>query len=202
MRQGRFIVLEGPDKSGKSTQAALLVRALKREGRRVVHTREPGGTRFAEAIRRVVLDPAHRVAPLAELLLYEAARAQHTAEKVVPALERGDIVLCERYTMATLAYQGHGRGLPMPLIRRLNAIATGGLTPDLTVVLDLDEAGSRGRPRRHADRLEREPSTFRARVRAGYRKLARGPRAALVDGGRGVDEVHAEIMRRVRKVLA
>lgn len=191
---GAFIVLEGPDKSGKSTQATLLAKALRRRGRTVVHTREPGGTRFAESVRRLVLSPSYRVAPLAELLLYEAARAQHVSEKVAPALKEGKMVLCERYTMATLAYQGYGRGLPLPLIRTLNRIATGGLEPDLTVLLDVPEAAFASRPRRGTDRLELESAAFRRRVRNGYRRLARGARAALVDGTRSVEAVHAELL--------
>ena len=199
--RGRFIVLEGPDKSGKSTQAQLLLRTLRREGFDVLHTREPGGTRFAESIRRLVLSPSYRVTPLAELLLYEAARAQHTFELVRPALKAGRIVLCERYTMATLAYQGYGRGLPLPLVRRLNAVATGGLRPDLTLVLDLPEAAFESRRRAVHDRLERESIDFRRRVREGYRRLSRSPRTRLISGLRGVDEVHREILAVVRRAL-
>lgn len=200
-REGRFIVLEGPDKSGKSTQAALLARALRREGRPVVHTREPGGTRFAEAIRGVLLDPRHQVAPLAELLLYEAARAQHTEERLRPALRRGATVVCERYTMATLVYQGRARGLPLRLVRALNKTATRGLRPDLTVVLDVPDREFRRRdPSRRRDRLERESAAFRAKVRAGYRRLARlEPRTVLIDGTSPADAVHAEVLRLARR---
>ncbi|MEK7656569.1 MAG: dTMP kinase, partial [Elusimicrobiota bacterium] len=102
-RRGRFIVLEGPDKSGKSTHAALLMDALHGRGLRALHTREPGGTFFAEAIRTILLDPRNKVHPLSELLLYEAARAQHTQEILLPALRAGKVVVCERYTLATLA---------------------------------------------------------------------------------------------------
>ncbi|MBI4349727.1 MAG: dTMP kinase [Elusimicrobia bacterium] len=201
-RPGTFIVLEGPDRSGKSTQAALLVKALREAGLPVVHTREPGGTRFAEAIRRVVLDPAHEVVPLAELLLYEASRAQHTDEVLRPALARGTAVVCERYTLATLAYQGAGRGLPFPLIRRLNRIATGGLNPDLTVVLDVPDREFHRRSLGTADRLERESRRFRDRVREGYRRFAQSePRTALVDATRSVPEVHAAIWERVERLL-
>ncbi len=201
-RSGRFIVLEGPDRSGKSTQAALLVKALRGRGLPVVHTREPGGTSFAEAIRRVVLDPAHTVQPVAELLLYEAARAQHTEELLRPALEKGASVVCERYTLATLAYQGAGRGLDVALIRRLNRIATGGLVPDLTVVLDVPDREFHKRQIGPADRLELESRDFRGRVRAGYRRFAKSePKTALVDATRTVDLVHAAIWERVERVL-
>lgn len=199
--KGIFIVLEGPDKSGKSTQARLLAEALLRRGRRVIHTREPGGTAFAEAIRSLLLDPGHRIQPLAELLLYEAARAQHTEEILRPALAAGKVVVCERYTLATLAYQGHGRGLPLPLTRTLNRIATGGLRPDLTVVLDVPDSAFRRRdPTRAHDRLERAPAAFRRRVRAGYRTLARSePRTRLLDGSRSPSDVHRDILALVLK---
>ncbi len=200
--KGRFIVLEGPDKSGKSTQAELLVKRLKRLKIPVVHTREPGGTTFAESIRRILLDPRHRVDPVAELLLYEAARAQHTAHKLRPALEAGQTVLCERYTLATLAYQGYARKIPLKLVRQLNAIATGGLKPDLTIVLDIPESEFGSRHRAHHDRLEQENSAFRRRVREGYRALANGnPRIALLNGRRPADELHEDIFRRVERLL-
>lgn len=200
--RGRFIVLEGPDKSGKSTQAAMLVKRLQRLKVPVVHTREPGGTTFAESIRRILLDPKHQVDPVAEILLYEAARAQHTAHKLRPALAEGRFVLCERYTLATLAYQGYARKIPLPLVRRLNAIATGNLKPDLTIVLDIPESEFGSRHRRHHDRLEQENSAFRRRVREGYRALARKmPRVTLLNGRRPVEELHEDIFRRVERLL-
>jgi len=202
VRRGRFIVLEGPDKCGKSTQAKLLARGLRRRKIPFIHTREPGGTRSAEAIRAVLLDPGLKVAPLAELLLYEASRAQHTREKILPALERGVWVLCERYSLATMAYQGCARGLSMPMIRTLDRIATGGLRPDLTVVLDIPEAEFAARDRsRRLDRLELESAAFRKRVREGYRRLARRlPGCVLVNGRRPLAEVREDIARRVEKL--
>jgi len=201
-RRGLFVVLEGPDKSGKSTQAGLLVKALRARGLRVVHTREPGGTVFAEAVRSLLLDPSHKIHPTAELLLYEAARAQHTEDLLRPALAAGKTVVCERYTTATLAYQGFGRGLPSPLIRTLNRIATGGLAPDLCVVLDVPDSAFRARdPNRAHDRVERAGGAFRRRVRAGYRALARRePRTTLIDGTRPQAEVHARILAAVDRV--
>ena len=201
--KGVFIVLEGPDKSGKSTQAHLLARHLRAKGLPFLHTREPGGTSFAEAVRRVVLNRRLRVDPLAELLLYEAARAQHTSEKLRPALAEGKTVISERYTLATLAYQGYARKLSLPLIRRLNRIATGGLKPDQTIVLDIpeEEFGSRDQGRK-LDRLESEPSDFRRRVRDGYRSLARRePGVVLVNGRLGVEEVRRRILRKVEPLL-
>lgn len=202
MERGFFITLEGGEGSGKSTQARLLAAALKarpsakrQDGRRaqrapnnrtVVHTREPGGTRIAEAVRRVLLDPSGRVAPVTELLLYEAARAQHVEEVVRPALARGAVVVCERYTDSTLAYQGYGRGLDIPSIKILNRVATGGLAPDFTILLDVPVArglpaarrlskrlSRRGRVALGGDRLEREPQAFHEKVRRGYLRLAK-----------------------------
>ncbi|MFA6092216.1 MAG: dTMP kinase [Elusimicrobiota bacterium] len=204
MKKGVFIVLEGADKSGKSTQALRLARELRAGGTDVVHTREPGGTSFAEAVRKVLLDTRHSVHPLAELLLYEASRVQHTEEVLRPALAQGAVVLCERYTLSTLAYQGCGRGLPLPMVQSLNRIATSGLQPDLTVVLDVPDSCLRSRdPKRKLDRLEREASDFHARVRAGYRSLAkRLPRTVLIDSDRPIDEVYADLHARVERVLA
>ena len=199
---GLFIVLEGPDKSGKSTQARLLVEALSAGGRKVLHTREPGGTAVAEAVRRVLLDTSLQVDPLAELFLYEAARAQHTREQLQPALRGFMTVVCERYTLSTDVYQGVARKLGLPMTRALNRLATGGLRPDLTVVLDVPDAEFRSRDQGRAhDRLEHESGEFRRRVRAGYRRLARGAaRTVLLDGRRPVEALHAEILGRVRRL--
>lgn len=214
MKQGFFITLEGGEGSGKSTQARLLVRSLRRAGRRVVHTREPGGTSIAEAVRRILLRPGGRVAPMTELLLYEAARAQHVAEIIRPALEGGRVVVCERYTDATVAYQGFGRGLDGRQIDRLNETATGGLAPDLTFLLDvpvdrglraarsLSKTISKGGRRLAGDRLEREPLAFHERVRAGYRALARQhPRRIVVVPWGSLDSVSREIHQWTAKRL-
>lgn len=192
------MTLEGPDGSGKTTQCRLLASALRKEGFRVVHTREPGGVSFAEALRRVLLNPRHRIHPVAELLLYEAGRAQHTREVIRPALASGKIVLCERYADASLAYQGYGRGLPLSDIRRLNRIATGGLKPDLTIVLDGGHAIGR-----RADRMERAGRAFQRRVSAGYRALARREpdRFRIVPARGAVEELHRRILREVRSLL-
>ena len=203
MRRGLFIVLEGPDKSGKSTQARLLVAALAARGRRVLHTREPGGTGVAESIRKVLLDPKLEVSPVAELFLYEASRAQHTAEVLLPALKGGKTVVCERYTLSTDVYQGLARGLGLATTGTLNRIATSGLAPDLTIVIDVpDSEFSRRDKKRKLDRLERENAAFKKRIRAGYRRLARSARATiLLDGTRAADDLHQEILGRVARRL-
>lgn len=195
--RGLFIVFEGPDKSGKSTQAKLLVEKLRALGLDVVHTREPGGTSFAEEIRRILLSRDHSVEPRAELLLYEAARAQHTEETLRPALAAGKIVVCERYTLSTLVYQGHARGLDRRLVEAANDLATDGLKPDVTFIIDIPSAEFDARDvEREHDRLESEPAAFRRKVREGYRKLA--PKNAVVlDGRKSVQAIQEEIFKRL-----
>ena len=199
---GIFITLEGIDGSGKTTQARLLAEWLKREGRCVRLTREPGGTEAGEAIRRLVLSRSVAVPAEAELFLYLADRAAHVGEVIRPALERGCVVVCERYADSTLAYQGYGRGLDLALLRRLNDLATGGTAPDLTLVLDLSPEQARLDAAR-LDRLESEGAAFSGRVAEGFRALAREEpeRIRLVDAAPGVDAVHAAIVELVKGVL-
>lgn len=209
MNRGLFITFEGGEGSGKSTQARLLADALKKRGIPVVHTREPGGTSIAESVRKVLLNPASRIAPLTELLLYEAARAQHLAEVVVPSLRAGRTVICERYTDATEAYQGYGRGLDLRSIKTLNAIATDRLLPDLTFLLDVPVkrglSTARGLAKRLSrraarsdggDRMERESAAFHGRVRRGYLRLARGNkrRFRVIPWGGTIEQVQTRIL--------
>ena len=178
-----FITLEGPEGTGKSTQAKLLARRLRREGHDAVLTREPGGTRIGRRVRGVLLSPDHRaMCPETELGLYFSDRAQHLREVVWPALRAGKIVVSDRFTDSTLAYQGYGRGLSLSLIRRLDRIMTGGFRPDVTVLLDLaaetglSRARRRNRERkalRKEGRFEIEALAFHERVRSGYLRLAR-----------------------------
>ena len=171
--RGCFISLEGGEGAGKSTLADGLESRLVECGRTVLRTREPGGTRFGEAVRAVVLDAAHTdVSPWAELFLMLAARAQLVHESVRPALERGEVVLCDRFADASVAYQGVGRGLGFDAVRELNRRATAECMPDLTLFLDLDPRIGRSRQSGEADRMEREEIDFHDRVRDGYRRVA------------------------------
>lgn len=168
--RGKFVVFEGPEGAGKSTQLALLRSRLTAAGREPIFTREPGGTPTGDAIRLVVLDPQLRVDPLTEFLLYSAGRAQHVADVIAPALAAGRDVVSDRFTAASVAYQGYGRGLELQLVERLNLRVTNGLTPDLTVLLDIDpELGlERASERSGHDRLEAAGLEFHRRVRAGF----------------------------------
>lgn len=202
MTAGLFITLEGGDGVGKSTQAALLEEWLTAQGRTVVRTREPGGTEFGVEVREIVLHHRGDIAPRAEALLYAADRAHHVATLVRPALERGDIVLQDRYIDSSVAYQGAGRVLDAQQIRDLSLWAAEGLLPDLTILLDLDEDAARARldgARTRYDRLEAERSDFHARVREAYLGLAAAEpeRFLIVDASRPVDDIAAEIRERL-----
>ena len=200
--KGRFITFEGVEGCGKSTQLERLAAHLAARGHEIAATREPGGTPISEAIRRVLLDPDNSAMhPMTELLLYQAARAQHVAERIRPALERGVVVLCDRFHDSTAAYQGAGRSLPMDALRQLHGLAADGLTPDLTLLLDLPaEAGlERARGQGRPDRLEGENLPFHQRVRDAFLDLARGEpdRITIVDATESVEEVAARIRARV-----
>lgn len=205
-----FITFEGPEGSGKSTQAQLLARRLRREGYASLLTREPGGTRIGRQIRQVILSPGHReMSPEAELGLYFSDRAQHLREVIWPALEAGRIVVCDRYTDSTLAYQGYGRGLSLRLIRSLDRIMTGGFRPDVTLLLDVSAAYGLSRARRRnrgqsalrkEARFESETLAFHERVRRGYLQMARRePERFLVLSAEGPrSRVHEEVWARLK----
>jgi dTMP kinase len=204
-KPGFFITFEGPEGAGKSTQLTRLAARLKARGVAHTVTREPGGTGLGTRVREVLLDPALSIDPLPEFLLYSASRAQLVREVLRPALARGEVVLCDRYADSSRAYQGGGRGLDGEFLAALTREVTGGLTPDLTVLLDLDpgvglaRAAARGQP----DRLERADLAFHQRVRAGFLALAaREPgRFVVLDAGRDADALAQDIWRAVGKRL-
>jgi dTMP kinase len=203
---GLFLTFEGGDGSGKSTQSALLAEWLQQQGQTVILTREPGGTELGDEIREMVLHRRGHIVPRAEALLYAADRAHHIATKVRPALERGDIVLQDRYLDSSVAYQGVGRVLDPDEIRKLSLWAAEDLLPDLTILLDLDESIGRDRlkERTKYDRLEDEEQDFHARVRAAYLELASAEpqRFLVLNATDSVESLAASIRDRVRVLLA
>lgn len=208
---GFFITLEGVEGGGKTTQAAILADALRRDGRAVEVTHEPGDTAAGKSIRQIFLDPNVRLEPAAELLLVLADRAQHVREKIRPALDAGRIVISDRYSDSTTAYQGYARGFDLDLLKGLNQLASDGLTPDLTIVLDLEaEAGlkrthARGKALAHvADRFESERAEFHRKVRDGFLAIARAEpkRVIVIDSAPAVAEVSAAILKAVRSRMA
>jgi dTMP kinase len=203
---GRFITFEGGDGSGKSTQAKLLTQWLESEGHTVFRSREPGGTDVGVEIREIVLHHRGDIAPRAEALLYAADRAQHIATKVRPALQRGDIVIQDRYLDSSVAYQGAGRVLGGREVRDLSLWATEALLPDLTILLDLDETVARGRldaDNKRFDRLEAERSEFHGRVRESFLELALAEpdRFLVLDASFPVETLAESIRTRVATLL-
>ena len=203
---GVLITLEGVEGSGKTTQMMRLERWLRRQGRKVEHTREPDGTRLGVAVRALFKRPGVQPRPLVEVFLFMAARQQHVTEKIRPWLDRGRIVLSDRYADATVAYQGYGRGVDLDLIRELNARATSGVMPDLTLLFDLDPAEGMRRVRtrdRRLDNFEREALAFHRKVRRGYLEILRAEpkRVRLIRAGAPPDVVEAEVRAIVEEFL-
>ncbi len=203
--RGTFITLEGADGCGKSTQVALLADAIQAVGREVVRLREPGGTPISEKIRSLVLDPDNAgMAPECELLLFEASRAQLVRQVIEPALDRGAVVLCDRFCDSTYAYQAAGRALDGEAIARANALGSCGVRPDLTLVLDMDTEAALARATRGgADRLEAEGVAFQRRVRQGYLDLAKAEpgRVHVVDAAGSAEEVLARLEEKVAPLV-
>ncbi len=203
-RRGLFLVFEGPEGAGKSTQISRLAERLAAVGRDVLLTREPGGTRAGDAIRDVLLDPDQVIYPLTEFLLYSASRAQLVSEVIAPALAAGKDVVSDRFAGASVAYQAYGRGLDLDLVTDLNARATGGLEPDLTVLLDIEpEAGlRRAGARSEQDRLEAAGLAFHRRVREGYlAQAAADPTWLVIDASAPADDVAAAVWAGVAPLL-
>jgi dTMP kinase len=208
MPNGLFITLEGIEGSGKTSHAASLAQRLRAQGRTVTLTHEPGDTRAGQAIRAIFLDPAISLQVSAELLLVLADRAQHVAEKLKPALARGEIIISDRYADSTTAYQGYGRGFDLKLLDQLNRLAANNLAPDLTILLDCPVETGLARTKLRAnshgpDRFEGADMEFHRRVREGFLRLvqAEPARVRLVDSDRPKEDVFADITRLVEELI-
>lgn len=194
----QFITFEGPEGSGKTTQLKLLAERLRAEGRDVVETQEPGGTAIGRQIREILLNPASTaLRPTAELLLMFASRAQNVDEVILPALSAGKIVLCDRFTDSSLAYQGAGRGLGAGVVYDLDRIACRGLVPHLTLLIDIDTVT--GLARAKQTRMEAEPAAFHRAVREAFLQLAGedSKRIKLIDGARNIDAVAQDVWSQI-----
>ena len=208
--RGIFVTFEGGEGSGKTTHLKRLAHYLRDLGDEIVETRDPGGTTIGKEIRTLLLSPeSAAISDSAELLLYEASRAQLVREVVTPAIARGAVVLCDRFTDSTLAYQGFGRGLDLNLIRELNLFTTGGLVPDLTILLDLDPGIGLERctrsiraGRAFRDRIAAEPLAFHQRIREGYLTLAREEpdRFRVIDASLSVAQIEAAVKDEVGRL--
>ncbi len=210
--KGIFITFEGVEGSGKTTQIELLEKALEAKGLQVIKTQEPGGTKIGAMIRKILLDARNKeIDPMTELMLYSASRAQHIKEVITPAVKEGKIVLCDRFSDATVAYQGYGRGLDLEGIRKLDLLLTGGMKPSITIILDLDPEKGLLRAKKRIEknrslkewRIEQEGLSFHKRVRQGYLKLAEEEpdRIKVIGADLPVEEVHKRIVEVVEERL-
>lgn len=204
MSRGIFITLEGPDGAGKTTQIQMMKEYLESLGKTVLLTREPGGTGISEKLREILLDKENaEMSDTTEMMIYAAARAQHVAERIRPALERGEVVICDRFVDSSVAYQGYGRGLG-DAVQEVNRYATAGLEPDRTFFMDLDPAIGRGRIGKGVqDRMEREKLDFHYRVYEGYLKIwqANPYRVIRLDASRSIDTIQSEIRKHLQQML-
>ena len=201
---GLFISFEGIDGCGKSTQTNLLRSYLESKGEQVELLREPGGTALSEQIREILLNPNNdKMDPSTELILLSASRAQLTREIIIPALERGNVVICDRYADSTLAYQGYGRGINLEWLEKLNTFATAGLKPDITLLVDLpvDEALNRMQSKSF-DRIEMEGIEFLDKVRSGYLELTDrfSKRYFMIDGMETIEEMSKKIINKIEEI--
>lgn len=201
---GTFITLEGPEGAGKTTQLKLLSKYLQDENIDHVITRDPGGTSLGKPIRRILLSAESVIGPVTELLLYEADRAQNVTEIIIPALEAGKVVFCDRFTDSTIAYQGYGRSIDLKLIDMLNSVASQGLVPKRTILFDIESSAGLARlhPSGH-DRLEREAIEFHQKVRHGYLELAQADpeRWRIIDAAMPMSKVQEDLKNLVMEAL-
>lgn len=208
---GYFITFEGPDGAGKTTQVKRLASELENRGYRVIVTREPGGTEISDQIRAILLHPDHRsMADQTEVLLYAASRAQHVHQTIKPALERGDIVLCDRFIDASIAYQAYGLGIDEQVVRSINAFASSGLQPNRTYMLDLSAEVGRDRilartggQSQGLDRIEQKELDYHRRVREGFGRIAaqEPSRVCRIDANRSIDEITSDILTDCLSIL-
>lgn len=204
--KGLFITIEGSDGSGKSTQIELLKSYLQTKEYDFIFTREPGGTVISEAVRDIILNKDYmEMSDVTESLLYAAARAQHVNELIIPSLEDGKMVICDRFVDSSIAYQGYARGLDIESIEMVNNYATRGIQPDLTILLDIDveNALKRKKKQKELDRMELEKLDFHRKVSDGFKELAiiNPNRIKLIDANRTIDEVHKEIIELIEKKI-
>jgi len=201
-----LITFEGIEGSGKSTQVELLNEYLVSKGHTVVQTREPGGSLFGEALRKVLLQRDMNIFPLSELLVFMAMRAQHVEQVILPALQERKIVLCDRFVDATYAYQGYGRNIDLGIIETLNRLVTKGIRPNLTILLDVDVETGLRRKAQHAtmDRFEKEAVSFHQKIRDAYVKLSKedSKRFYVVDGSREQSAIQDIIRQKVEKLIS
>ena len=196
MNKGLFITFEGIDGCGKTTQINLLKEHLEKQGKKVLLTREPGAKGLGEKLREILLNYDGDVSPNCESFLFLADRAQHIDTIIKPAVERGEIVLCDRHTDSTIAYQGYGRGIDIKQIRMLNDLATSNMKPDLTFIFDIDIETSMQRVGKTKDRMESAGIEFFRKVREGYINISKEEpeRVKLIDGTKNIDDIHKEVL--------
>jgi len=194
--KGKFITFEGSEGSGKSTQIQMAYDYLQSKKKPAIFIREPGGVKISEAIRDILLDPKNKsMTDICETLLYMAARSQLVAEQLVPVLEKGTTVLCDRFLDSTIAYQGYGNGVDIKFIKEIGKLATQGITPDLTFIFDIDTKEGLSRRGRNKDRIEQRPLEYHNRVRKGYLELAKQEpkRIKVIKVEKNKEEIHAII---------
>ena len=202
MTKGLFITFEGVDGCGKTTQIELLKKYFENNGRTVLLTREPGAKGLGVKLREILLNYDGEVSPNCESFLFLADRAQHIDTIIKPAVERGEIVLCDRHTDSTVAYQGYGRGIDLNRINLLNDIATSGMKPDLTFIFDIDIDTSMSRVGKEKDRMESAGVEFFKKVREGYLAIAKQEpqRVKLIDGSKSIEDIHSEVLAIIKSI--
>lgn len=202
--RGKFISFEGIDGCGKTTQIKFLEEYLLKQGYNILVLREPGGTKVGEEVRDILLDKNNIISPVTEMLLYASSRAQLVEEKILPSLEKGQIVILDRFVDSSYVYQGYARGLGIEKVKLVNEIATMGILPDVTIYIDITpEEAMKRRKKREPDRLEKENWEFHKKVREGYIKLVKEfpKRFVFVDGMREPTKVHQDVIYEVKKYL-